>query len=189
MRPESDDEYEDDFPQGSSKTRRKQEMHELQALGEALVDLSPERLRKVPMPENLLEAVQDAQRFPSHGARRRQLQYIGRLMRSVDPEPIRAALAAFAGQSAAEAAAHQRLERLRTRLLESDDALTEVKDQWPQADLQHLRTLIRNARKETAAAKPPRAARELFRQLRTLAEGDAAPAPATEEAPQDHDYT
>lgn len=177
----SDLEYEDEFaeapPVGPSKTRRKREMHELQALGEALVALPAERLARVPLPEALREAVQDARRFSSHGAHRRQLQYIGRLMRTVDAEPIRAALEAVRHQSATEAAAHQRLERLRARLLESDEALHDIKTQWPHADLQHLRTLARNARKEAAAAKPPRAARELFRQLRALADGAAAPAP------------
>ena len=179
----SDLEYEDEFaeapPAGPSKTRRKREMHELQALGEALVALPAERLARVPLPEALREAVQDARRFSSHGAHRRQLQYIGRLMRTVEAEPIRAALEAVRHQSATEAAAHQRLERLRARLLESDEALHDIKTQWPHADLQHLRTLARNARKEAAAAKPPRAARELFRQLRALADG--APAPAAEE--------
>lgn len=180
---QADPDYEDDWggdePAGPSKTRRKREMHELQALGEALVALPAERLARVPLPEALRGAVQDARRFSSHGAHRRQLQYIGRLMRTVDAEPIRAALEAVRHQSATEAAAHQRLERLRARLLESDEALHDIKTQWPHADLQHLRTLARNARKEAAAAKPPRAARELFRQLRALA--DAAAAPAAEE--------
>lgn len=180
----ADPDYEDDWggdePAVPSKTRRKREMHQLQALGEALVALPAERLARVPLPEELREAVQDARRFSSHGAHRRQLQYIGRLMRTVEAEPIRAALEGFAHQSAREAAAHQRLERLRARLLENDDALHDIKTQWPHADLQHLRTLARNARKEAAAAKPPRAARELFRQLRALMDA-AAPAPGEEQ--------
>jgi len=152
-----------------SKTKVKQRMLELQALGAALVKLPDGRLATVPMPDNLAAAVREARRISAHEGRRRQVQYIGRLMRDLDAEPIRAALAGFDGQSAQTRARQQQLERWRTRLIDDDGALTEYADTHPGADIQALRTLIRNARKEIAASKPPRAQRELFRVLREAA--------------------
>lgn len=152
-----------------SKTRRKQEMHELQFLGAALVDLSAAHLERMRLPEELERAVREARAIASHEARRRQVQYIGRLMRAIDAAPIRAQLAAVSGGSAQERARHQRLEHWRSRLLEEDGALTEFARAHPAADLQQLRALIRNARKERGASRPPRAFRELFRVLREAA--------------------
>ena len=152
-----------------SKTRRKQEMLELQALGAALVDLSAAHLERMALPEALAQAVREARRFASPEARRRQVQYIGRLMREVDAAPIRAQIAAVEGGSAQERARHQRLEHWRARLLEEDGALTEFARAHATADLQKLRALIRNARKEQAEGKPPRAMRELFRVIRETA--------------------
>jgi ribosome-associated protein len=152
-----------------SKTRRKQEMHELQALGAELVELSPAHLARMVLPALLAQAVHEARRIPSHEARRRQVQYIGKLMRDLDAEPIRAQLAAVQGGSAEERARHQRLEHWRARLLEDDGALTEFAGTHPASDLQQLRALIRNARREQAAGRPPRAFRELFRVLRESA--------------------
>lgn len=149
-----------------SKTRRKREMHDLQALGAALVSLSAAHLERMSLPEPLAQAVRDARRIASHEAKRRQIQYIGRLMREIDPEPIRAQLAAVEGGSAQERARHQRLEHWRARLMEDDGALTEFARAHPAADLQQLRALIRNSRKEQAEARPPRAYRELFRAIR-----------------------
>lgn len=149
-----------------SKTRKKQEMHELQKLGAALVELSAAHLGSMALPEELARAVHDARRFRSHEAKRRQVQLIGKLMRGLDPEPIRAQLAAVEGGSAAERARHQRLEHWRLRLMEDDSALTEFASEHPVADLQNLRALLRNARKEQQEGKPPRAFRELFRAIR-----------------------
>ena len=146
-----------------SKTRRKNEMLELQALGAALVELSDPLLAQFALEPALREAVAEAKRINSHGAKKRQLQYIGRLMREVDAEPIRARLAALAGGSAQATAHHRRLEAWRARLLADDAALTEFAAAHPGADLQELRALIRNARKEAKEQKPPRAYRELFR--------------------------
>jgi ribosome-associated protein len=155
----------DDFV---SKTRRKREMLELQALGAALAALPETQLAGVRMPEELREALLKAKRMRSHEAKRRQMQYIGRLMREVDAEPIRAQLAALEGGSAQAAAAHRRLEAWRARLLEDDAALTDFAAQHPGADLQALRTAIRNSRAEQKLGKPPRAYRELFRMLKSL---------------------
>lgn len=149
-----------------SKTRRKREMHELQKLGAALVELSGAHLQSMTLPEELARAVREARRLSSHEAKRRQVQYIGRLMRELDPEPIRAQLEAVHGGSAAERARHQRLEHWRVRLLEDDGALTEFAREHRGADLQQLRALLRNARQEQAEGRPPRAYRELFRVIR-----------------------
>jgi ribosome-associated protein len=151
-----------------SKTRRKREMLELQSLGAALVALPEAQVSGMRLEGRLLEAVLEAKRVKSHEARRRQLQYIGRLMRAVDPEPIRAQLAAVEGSSAQAAAAHRRLEAWRERLLADDTALTSFASEHPDADLQEIRALIRNARREQKDGKPPRAYRELFRALKAL---------------------
>ena len=141
-------------------------MEELQRLGAALVDLAPAQLDAMEIPAELLAAVREAQRITSHEARRRQMQYIGKIMRKVDPEPVRAALAGIASQSASARVRHRRLEDWRARLIGDDGALTTFASEYPGADLQALRALIRNARKEIAEAKPPRAQRELFRLLK-----------------------
>jgi len=153
-----------------SRTKKKQQVEELQKLGAALVDLPPVQLDALGLPAPLLAAVREAQRITSHGARRRQMQYIGKLMRKVDPEPVRAALAMIGGQSALARARQRRLEGWRERLIGDDLALTAFAGEHPGADLQELRTLIRNARKEIAEAKPPRAQRELFRVLRNFSD-------------------
>ena len=159
-----------DIVEKPSKTAVKRAMSELQALGAALVELSADRLGKVDLPDDLRAAVRDAQRFTRHEARRRQLQYIGKLMRSLDPAPIRAALDEINGVSAAATARLHALERLRTRILEDEKAIGAIAAAHPQADLQHLRQLRRNALKEQELGKPPRAFRELFRVLRELHE-------------------
>ena len=143
-------------------------MHELQALGVALAALPESQLQAMALNEDLLEALLEAKRIRSHEARRRQMQYIGRLMRELDPAPIRARLAEVEGHSAQATARHRRLEAWRSRLLGDDAALTAFAADYPGADLQVLRALIRNARKEAAEGKPPRAYRELFRALKTL---------------------
>jgi ribosome-associated protein len=153
-----------------SKTKKKQEMHELQALGAALVELSEAHFGRMALPVELAQAVLEARRVRSHEAKRRQVQFIGRLMRGLDAGPIRAQLAAVTGGSAQERARHKRLEHWRARLLEDEGALTEFAREHAAADLQQLRALIRNARREQAASKPPRAYRELFRVIREAAD-------------------
>jgi ribosome-associated protein len=152
-----------------SKTKKKQEMHDLQKLGAALVQLSAAHLERISLPEELAQAVRDARRIRSHEAKRRQVQFIGRLMREFDPEPIRAQLAVVEGGSAQARASHQRVEHWRARLMEDEGALTAFARECAGADLQQLRTLLRNARKEQAEGRPPRAYRELFRVIREAA--------------------
>jgi ribosome-associated protein len=117
--------------------------------------------------------VADAQRIRSREALRRQLQYVGRLMREVDPAPIRAQLEAWDGRSRAATAAHHQAERWRERLLGDDAALTEFARTHPRADLQRLRACVREARKERLAGREPRHFRELFRLIRAAAVDDA----------------
>lgn len=159
----------DDAPEGPSKTRRKKDSDDLQRLGAELVALSADRLKKVPLPDTLRDAIVDCQRFKME-ARRRQLQYIGKLMRNIDPAPIQAMLDVFNGVSAAEIARQHRIERQRDRLLEDEGLLFELAERHPGADLQRLRVLRRNALKEREAQKPPRAYREIFRILREIDE-------------------
>ncbi|MBV2192909.1 MAG: DUF615 domain-containing protein [Azonexus sp.] len=161
-----------------SKTKQKEVMHELRDLGAELVELSVGQLKRINVPENIFDAVRDCQKITAHGAHRRQIQYLGKLMRSVDDEPIRAGLALLRGESSAETARLHRLERLRVRLLEDEAVLTEIAAQWPGVDLQHLRTLRRNALKEKENNKPPKNFRAIFQILQEL---DQQGAPAAEE--------
>lgn len=159
---------EDDAAEPPSKSQRKRESTALQDLGEALVALSTDRLQQLDLPENLLAAVLEAQRIHKFGAQRRQFQYIGKLMRKLDAAPIRARLEALEGHSRTHTAWLHRLERWRERLLTDEAALGELVTVCPGADTQQLRTLIRNAQREQAQAKPPRSFRELFQRLREL---------------------
>ena len=161
-----------------SKTKQKEVMHELRDLGAELVELSVGQLKRINVPENIFDAVRECQKITAHGARRRQIQYLGKLMRSVDDEPIRAGLALLRGESSAETARLHRLERLRVRLLEDEAVLTEIAAQWPGVDLQHLRTLRRNALKEKENNKPPKNFRAIFQILQEL---DQQGAPAAKE--------
>jgi ribosome-associated protein len=164
-----------------SKTKQKEVMHELRDLGAELVELSVGQLKRINLPENIFDAVRECQKITAHGARRRQIQYLGKLMRSVDDEPIRAGLALLRGESSAETARLHRLERLRVRLLEDEAVLTEIAAQWPGVDLQHLRTLRRNALKEKENNKPPKNFRAIFQILQEL---DQKGVPAAQE-PED----
>lgn len=153
---------------GPSKSQRKRESTALQDLGTELVALSKERLAKIDMPERLRDALLEAQRMTKHEARRRQMQYVGKIMRDVDAAPLRAAMDEINGVSKAATIRQHQLERLRTRLMEDETVFSELARDYPGADIQHLRQLRRNALKEAQQGKPPRAYRELFRELREL---------------------
>jgi len=155
-----------------SKTRRKREMQELQDLGEELVALTPDKLAGLDLPTRLLDAVLDARRISKFGALRRQMQYVGRLMRDADAEAIRAQLDVWKGTSIAETARLHAIERWRTRLIGDDLALGELLGQFPRADAQRLRALIRNVKREAAAQKPPKSFRELFQELREIIQAE-----------------
>jgi ribosome-associated protein len=169
--------HDEDFSDGNerpSKTRQKKAMHELRDLGAELVELSAGQLKRIDLPEGILAAVRECQKITAHGAHRRQLQYLGKLMRGADDEPIRAGLALIRGESGAETARLHRLERMRTRLLEDESALSDIAATWPGADLQQLRQLRRNALKEQEAGKPPRNFRAIFQALQELDQRGAA---------------
>ena len=169
--------HDEDFSDGNerpSKTRQKKAMHELRDLGAELVELSAGQLKRIDLPEDILAAVRECQKITAHGAHRRQLQDLGKLMRSADDAPIRAGLALIRGESAAETARLHRLERMRARLLEDEAALSAIAAVWPGADLQQLRQLRRNALKEQAAGKPPKNYRAIFQALQELDQQGAA---------------
>jgi ribosome-associated protein len=162
----------DDADLPLSKTRRKAAMHALQDLGEALVALEPRQLARlsgeVELPETLRDAIAQARTITAWGARKRQLQYIGRLMRDVDPAPIERWLAALAEGHAEGAARQHALERWRERLLGDPGALDALAAERPGLDRPQLRALIAKARDERARGAPPHAYRELFRALKAL---------------------
>ena len=152
-----------------SKTRRKIASHDLQALGEALLELGDERLATLGLDESLLDALLAARRMRSHEARRRQLQLIGKLMRSADVELARAAVAERELGRARDSLALHEAERWRAELIADDTATTRFARVHAGADLQQLRALVRNARKDAAAApeqRNGRAYRELFKFIR-----------------------
>jgi ribosome-associated protein len=167
-----------------SKTRRKEAMTALQALGEALLRLGPVRRAELALPERLAEALDAAQRITQREARRRQLQFIGRLMREVDPAPIRARLAQWADAPNAEKARLHALERWRERLLTDNGALEVLCAERPGADRTRLAGLIASVRAERTHAQPPRAYRELFRALDALLRAaDESPPPGQHRGP------
>ena len=157
--------YTNDAP---SKSRRKADAHALQALGAELVALNRNQLAQVDLPETLRDAVEAAQHIRAHEGRRRQLQYIGRLMRNVDAAPIRAKIEGWKSVSVEETARLHLIERWRDRLLEDPAALQTLAAEFPQADLQPLRTLIRNTQREREHHKPPKSYRALFQLLRDI---------------------
>ncbi len=171
----SRDDGEDDGPlyDGPSKSQRKRDMHGLQELGEELAGLSVERLRSLDLPDRLLEALLAIKSIKAHGAVRRQQQFIGKLMRDVDPAPLRAQLDIWAGNSREAVVRSHLAEHWRERLLADDDAFTALLAEFPATDIPTMRTLIRNARKERGDNRPPRNFRELYRLLLAQIEGRA----------------
>lgn len=163
-----------DEPEAPSKSRRKRDMLELQQLGEELLTFDAAALRQMGLPESLFEALENARRITAHGGRRRQLQYIGKLMRNLDTAPIRSAIASRRQQETTHTRAFHRLELLREALIDDvDAALAGVLEHFPAADRQQLRRLARQARTERETRQPPRAARALFRYLRELQGGSS----------------
>ncbi|KZX69447.1 hypothetical protein A3712_11695 [Vibrio sp. HI00D65] len=155
-----------------SKTEMKTDMEALQKLGEELVTLKPSVLEKFPLSEDLALAIKDAQRFKNE-AKRRQLQYIGKIMRNIDPEPIQAALDKVRNKHSQATAELHKLEQLRDRIVEEGDAaISEVMEMYPEADRQRLRQLARQANKEKKANKPAKAFREVFQILKELKQED-----------------
>lgn len=156
----------DDLPQRDSKSQRKRQMTALQKIGETLVNLPAAQLAKIPLDHTLAKAIEDARKITTHEGKRRQLQYIGRLMRNVDPQPIQDALAKLELKSRHGKAQFHQIERWRDRLISEDDkTLHEFLAQYPDTDKQQLRQLVRNAKKLTKGADTA-----LFRFLRNTIE-------------------
>ncbi len=175
--PSPDDDTASTLPEAErpSKTQRKKDSHGLQDLGEALVALPENRLADLDIDESLRGAIDEYKRTRSHEGRRRQMQYIGKLMRRTDPEPLREAVAAMQLGRAKDSLALHEAERWRAELIASDDALTRFSAEHPESDLQQLRSLIRAARKDAAAVpeqRSGRAYRELFKFIKQHHHGE-----------------
>lgn len=151
-----------------SKSQRKREMEALQDTGAQLVALSANQLAQIELPERLFDAILEAQRIRDFEGRRRQMQFIGKLMREVDPAPIRAKLEQWHGAAHAHTAQQQLVERWRGRLLDEENALALFANEYPDSDLQRLRALIAGIRRDQAADRPLRNYRELFRVVRGI---------------------
>ena len=172
-----------------SKSEMKRQSDALQQLGLELVEQPRDRVKRVPMPEDVRDAILECQNIKNHEGRRRQLQFVGKKMRTLTEEEvavIRRTIEGWKGASKADTAALHALERRREKLLADDNALTTLLAEHPELDAQHLRGLIRNARKEQAENKPPKAYREIFQILKDLAKAPAAEAePEHEEGEED----
>jgi ribosome-associated protein len=149
-----------------SKSERKRRAEQRQTLGRELTELKAHDLGQLPIPDDLRRAIDDYQRFPSHGARRRQLQLIGRMMRSLELEPLLLALDTLRGQSAGARYAFHQVESWRERLLDEPDALTAFMSEHPETDVQQLRHHVQQVKSAKNAERERTAYRNLFRFLR-----------------------
>ena len=164
FKPEEDD-------TSPSKSELKREMTERQKLAEVLSKLSSDALKSVPLEENIRDAIAQTQKIKTFEALRRHMQYLGKLMRALDAEEIAAIekrLEIIEGPGKVETAKLHQHEALRDRLIADDAAFTQLIERFPDLDVQNIRTLIRNARKEKELGKPPKAYREIFQLLRGL---------------------
>lgn len=151
-----------------SKSEIKRDAEHLKKLGESLINLNPANLAKIPLDDNVRDAIELAQKLKME-ARRRQIQYIGKLLRNVDPEPIQEALDKVENRHNQQLALLHKLEQTRDQLVEQGDAiLNALIVEYPDLDRQHLRNLIRAAQKEKAANKPPKNYREIYQYLKSV---------------------
>lgn len=156
-----------------SKTRRKRQAHDLQDLGKALTRLRADQLARIEMPDDLREAVTDCRAMTKHEAIRRQLQYIGRIMRDMDCAPIAAQLGALHAPSHLQTALFHRAERWREDLLADPSAVARFTMEFPEADPRRLRDLAEAAIEERRAERPPRRYRELFQAINAILQDHA----------------
>jgi ribosome-associated protein len=157
--------------QPPSKSQLKRDAHALQQLGTALLEIPEQDWLKLKLPEVLITALKDAKRTPSHGARKRQLQFIGKLMRGIDPEPVQRHFEQLRLSSRQQAQRQHAWEDWRDRMIaQGDSAIDTYLDGHPAADRQYLRQLVRQAQKEQANNRPPKSSRALFRYIRDLGE-------------------
>ncbi len=156
---------EDDF---ISRTKRKNAATALQVVGKELVALSVEQIRRLELPENLREAVLECKKFNKHEAIRRQMQYIGKMMRDIDSAPILAQLMQIKAPSSRDNALFHLAEKWRLQLLEDPDAAARFASDYPDANLGRLRALIGAAQSEREAKRAPKHFRELFHFVNAL---------------------
>ncbi|MFM9271614.1 ribosome biogenesis factor YjgA [Halomonas elongata] len=162
----------DSFPadERPSKSRLKREMHALQALGERLIAMNESERARFPLSDELLAAIEETGRIRAREARRRHMQYVGKLMRREDLDGIQAVFDEIDREQLQRDHAFHRLEKWRDRLIdEGDDAVADFIEAFPDTDRQALRQLIRNARRERDQGKPPTNARRLFKLIRETA--------------------
>ena len=161
----------DEQEERPSKSQLKREMHALQALGETLIAMKPAERARFPLSDDMLRAIEETSRIRSHGGRRRHMQYVGKLIRKEDLTAIQGVFDDIEQEKEQRDHAFHRLEKWRDRLVdEGDDAVDLFMADYPNADRQALRQLVRNARKEREQGKPPTSSRKLFKHLRdTLA--------------------
>ena len=161
----------DEQEERPSKSQLKREMHALQALGETLIAMKPAERARFPLSDDMLRAIEETSRIRSHEGRRRHMQYVGKLIRKEDLTAIQGVFDAIEQEKEQRDHAFHRLEKWRDRLVdEGDDADDLFMADYPNADRQALRQLVRNARKEREQGKPPTSSRKLFKHLRdTLA--------------------
>lgn len=186
----SSTEFEQEYER-PSKTELKRQSDSLQKMGETLVEAPRDRVKRVPMPEDVLEAILACQQITNHEGRRRQMQFVGKKMRTLDEAEvaeIQRAIDSWKGASKSETAAMHALERRRDKLLTDDKALTVLLAEHPELDVQQLRTLIRNARKEQAENKPPKAYREIFQILKQVDAKKNKSTASDEEASDDSEH-
>ena len=177
---DTENEYEYDRP---SKSQRKRDMAALQDVGTELVMLNADQLAQIDLPERLFQAIVDAQRIRDFEGRRRQMQFIGKLMRDIEPAPIRSRLDILRGVARESVTIQHQIERWRERLLAEEDALTLFADEYPQTDLQRLRSLISSVKRDRENARPPKKYRELFRALRIAIDATAPTDPDSDSDP------
>ncbi len=162
-------EYENDHPEKPSKSQRKRDSTNLQKIGEALIELSESQLDKITLPDDLREAVLFAHTLKSHESIRRHLQFIGKLMRNVDAEPIELAISKIKSDSNISTAKFHRIEKWRDKLItEGDTELQNFIEKYPEADRQQLRQIVRKAQFDRKNNKNTGGETELFRYLRDI---------------------
>ncbi|NOY67597.1 MAG: DUF615 domain-containing protein [Gammaproteobacteria bacterium] len=165
---------ENELPDEKSKSQLKREATALQKLGMQLTELSEETLKQLSLPENLLSAILAAKKIHQRGGHKRQLQYIGKVMRQIDPAPVEQAMSNLKQQQKRDNNRFHQLESYRDRLIEgAPDLMNEIFGLYPDLDSQHLRQLIRNAQHEKKHQKPPKSARALFKYLKDLDDENA----------------
>lgn len=181
-----EEDYDEDveyYAERPNKTRIKKEIAALFALGEEISALSPEQQNTLMLPEKILQAVREVSGMPHKGARKRLLKFIAGQLHKIDATPIIEKMERVRNKSAHAVREHHHAEQWRDRLLaEGDDAVTAFLDEFPGAESQQIRQLIRNAQKEIAASKPPKSARLLYRYVKDLLQNEGGTQSADEES-------